>query len=93
MVKNSLFIHPIGYNLKMLPIIDGHNDVLLRLLQGNPPDARAFFGESQQGQFDFPRAKRGGLAGGFFAIFPPYPKRSPEGDPLRVLAQTWGENP
>jgi membrane dipeptidase len=54
---------------EMLPIFDGHNDTLLRLNE----EGRSFFVESQRGHIDLPRARRGGLAGGFFAIFSPDP--------------------
>lgn len=47
-----------------LHVFDGHNDVLLRLDEG-----RDFFAESDQGQLDLPRARRGGFAGGLFAVF------------------------
>jgi membrane dipeptidase len=52
------------------PIFDGHNDTLLHLyLSGG--GGRSFFIQSENGQVDLPRAKLGGFAGGFFAIFPP----------------------
>src|SRR5260370_25094981 len=54
---------------RQLPILDGHNDTLLRLAS----EERSFFVESEQGQLDLPRARRGGFAGGFFAICPAAP--------------------
>jgi membrane dipeptidase len=57
----------------MLPIFDGHNDTLTQVY---PPDAaggRSFLIESEEGHLDLPRARRGGFAGGFFAIFVPPP--------------------
>jgi membrane dipeptidase len=66
-----------------LPIFDGHNDTLLRLhgtsLHLNESESageRSFFVESTEGHLDLPRARRGGLAGGFFAIFPPDPSQA-----------------
>ena len=53
----------------MIPIFDGHNDTLLNL----PRVPRSFFTECEQGHIDLPRASRGGLAGGFFAVFIPDP--------------------
>ncbi|WP_010532034.1 dipeptidase [Lentibacillus jeotgali] len=51
------------------PIFDGHNDTLLRLhMSDNPP---SFFEESSAGHIDLPRAKKGGFAGGFFAVYTP----------------------
>ncbi|WP_181347179.1 dipeptidase [Thalassobacillus sp. CUG 92003] len=62
------------------PIIDGHNDVLLKLHETDQPLETAFFEESAEGHIDFPRAARGGLAGGFFAIYSPTPsfKNNPQ---------------
>ncbi len=54
---------------KYPPVFDGHNDTILDLLRG-----RSFFEESDQGHIDLPRAKKGGLGGGFFAIFVPSPQ-------------------
>jgi membrane dipeptidase len=47
-----------------LPVFDGHNDVVLRIDEG-----RDFFEESSEGNIDLPRARRGGFAGGLFAVF------------------------
>ncbi|TFJ94206.1 dipeptidase [Lentibacillus salicampi] len=51
------------------PVFDGHNDTLLRLhMSDNPP---SFFTESSAGHIDLPRARKGGLGGGFFAVYTP----------------------
>ena len=63
-------------------IFDGHNDVLLRLWEharkGADPVAE-FVGGTDKGHIDAPRARKGGLAGGFCAMFIPpvedYPPR------------------
>jgi membrane dipeptidase len=52
----------------MIPIFDGHNDTLLQLYLNPERDPLT---ESAEGHIDLPRARRGGLAGGLFAIFPP----------------------
>jgi membrane dipeptidase len=54
----------------LVPIFDGHNDVLLRLLRasGAGPERDFLEGESR-GHWDLPRARKGGLAGGFFAVY------------------------
>ncbi|HEY7750203.1 MAG TPA: dipeptidase [Aestuariivirgaceae bacterium] len=55
-----------------VPIFDGHNDVLLRLFNKQVPDVEQLFLDGgDDGQLDFPRAVRGGFAGGMFAIFVP----------------------
>lgn len=54
-------------------VFDGHNDILLRLLQA--PDRREAIwltGEGK-GHLDLPRMKAGGFAAGFFAIYVPSP--------------------
>ncbi len=55
-------------------VFDGHNDVLLRLWRtmkaGGDPVAEFARGISE-GHIDGPRAKKGGLAGGFCAIYVP----------------------
>jgi len=55
-------------------VFDGHNDVLLRLWRtmksGGDPVAEFLEGTSE-GHIDGPRAKRGGLAGGFCAVYIP----------------------
>lgn len=74
-----------------IPIFDGHNDVLLKLHQ----EDRSFFDEGEEGHYDLPRARAGGIAGGLFAIYvPPEPTaddrteskhlRDDNGDPLGI---------
>jgi membrane dipeptidase len=58
------------------PIFDGHNDTLLELYRPKPGKERTFFVQSEHGHIDFPRAKAGGLGGGFFAIWEP-PRTAP----------------
>lgn len=56
-----------------IPVFDGHNDILLRLLRA--PDRRESIwltGEGR-GHLDLPRMKAGGFAGGFFAVWVPSP--------------------
>jgi membrane dipeptidase len=68
----------------MTPIIDGHNDVLLRLWQKKPATGAADFvlGDGE-GHIDLPRMAAGGMAGGFFAIFsPPEPDSDHDDDDL-----------
>lgn len=53
------------------PIFDGHNDTLLDLYRPSRGGGRSFFERGGRGHIDLPRAKEGGLAGGFFAVFIP----------------------
>ncbi len=59
----------------MVQVFDGHNDVLLRLWSKTEGDPVAdFLNGDGQGHLDLPRMIKGGLVGGFFAIFAPAPK-------------------
>ncbi|TJW30915.1 MAG: peptidase, partial [Mesorhizobium sp.] len=61
----------------LVPIFDGHNDTLLRLHQSKDADVEKLFIEGTSGgHIDLPRAKKGGFAGGMFAIFPPPVEKS-----------------
>jgi hypothetical protein len=54
----------------LVPIFDGHNDILLRLYQrGGTDAAHAFLEGEGKGQLDLPMAQQGGFVGGLFAIF------------------------
>ncbi len=57
----------------MIPVFDGHNDLLYRL--NAAPDRRdaIWDGTDGQGHLDLPRMKAGGFAGGFFAVYVPSP--------------------
>ncbi|WP_338723773.1 dipeptidase [Devosia sp. XK-2] len=61
-----------------IPFFDGHNDTLLRLTEDARPDKRDMFinGKNGEGHIDYPRARKSGMAGGFFAMFPPPVKAS-----------------
>src|SRR5712692_7039955 len=84
-----------------LPILDGHNDVLSRLLEaeradqrstattGKPSGNRTFFERSDQGHIDLSRAREGGFAGGLFSIYVSAdPQAAPPAGP--VLGETGG---
>lgn len=47
------------------PIFDGHNDTILSMVK----TGRSFFDRSEDGHIDLPRAREGGLGGGFFAMY------------------------
>ncbi|MGR3376194.1 dipeptidase [Salipiger abyssi] len=59
------------------PIFDGHNDLILRLLR-DTATAEGVASGLPDGHIDLPRAKAGGFAGGFFAIFVPSPSNKAE---------------
>jgi membrane dipeptidase len=58
--------------LTLVPVFDGHNDVLLRLwLKTGGSSVSDFLNGDEVGHLDMPRMKAGGFCGGFFAIFAP----------------------
>jgi hypothetical protein len=59
-----------------IPVLDGHNDTLLKLRFPERGEERNFFERSDVGHIDLPRAREGGFGGGFFACY----VRNPEND-------------
>jgi membrane dipeptidase len=60
-------------------IFDGHNDtVLRRYIADTFGSVPSFFDRDEMGHIDLPRARAGGLGGGFFAIFAPSEIEPPE---------------
>jgi len=58
--------------VSLLPIFDGHNDALLRLMKDASPDpVGRFLAGGGPGHIDLPKAQAGGFAGGMFAVFCP----------------------
>lgn len=58
----------------MIPVFDGHNDALSRLVaSGITAPAAAFLDGTADGHIDYPRAGAGGMIGGMFAVFSPSP--------------------
>lgn len=74
--------------MTITPVFDGHNDTLLRLVRH--ADTFDFLGENADGHLDLPRAKRGGMVGGIFAIFTSFPEDSPENENLWGMTFTEG---
>jgi membrane dipeptidase len=52
-----------------LRVFDGHNDAVSRVWKAGGDAAAGFLAGDGAGQLDLPRAARGGLAGGCFAVF------------------------
>lgn len=67
----------------MIPVFDGHNDILLKLLH-LPPQARdaAWLQGDGTGHLDLARMQRGGFVGGLFAIYVPSPHSGADYDAL-----------
>lgn len=68
MGDTSTAVHPMS---SQLLIIDGHNDVLLQLQRSGFATAVSAFTEGRDGAIDLKKAKAGGFAGGFFAVYVP----------------------
>ncbi|HEV7134081.1 MAG TPA: dipeptidase [Gaiellaceae bacterium] len=66
----------------MIPVIDGHNDALLRAWRSG----ESLRERSGEGHLDLPRMREGGVAAGFFAIF--VPEDDYAGDPRAAVEET-----
>ena len=73
-----------------IPIIDGHNDSLHRLAPYTPERVRDFFTQHTEGHIDLPRARAGGLGGGFFAVFIPSQPANTLPAPMEVIITSNG---
>lgn len=60
-------------NPSPVPVFDGHNDVLSKLMREAPGDPVRQFRHSPSGAIDAKRATAGGFAGGLFAVWIPSP--------------------
>lgn len=67
-----------------MPIIDGHNDMLLRYFREEGYD---FLERTDEGHLDFHRAREAGLAGGFFAVFCSNPPKPGEEEAVRDFSK------
>lgn len=70
------------------PVFDGHNDTLVELFMSEHDERRSFFIEKGTGHIDLPRARKGGLAGGIFAVCVPPPGGSEESAPMYGFTKT-----
>ncbi|WP_210485308.1 dipeptidase [Microvirga antarctica] len=71
----------------LMPVFDGHNDVLLRLMRGKTHPERDFLEGDNLGHLDLPRMKQGGFVGGFFAVYVPSEGMSLDIDDLMTKSQ------
>ena len=70
-------------------IFDGHNDTLLRFYQNDDVDYIDFLSEMDGGHIDLVRARKGGFAGGFFAVYVPNPERRIDPDSMPDLSKPY----
>ncbi len=57
----------------MIPVFDGHNDFLQRMVAAEADRDNLWLNGDGTGHVDLPRLKAGGVFGGFFAIWTPSP--------------------
>ena len=69
-----------------LPIFDGHNDVLMNYFPPQQGKIADFFSGDDNIRIDMPRARKGGFAGGFFAVFVP----EQDSDEIEILSKHFG---
>ena len=55
----------------MIPVFDGHNDFLQRMVEAGPARDALWLEGDGTGNMDLPRMRAGGMAGGFFALWVP----------------------
>lgn len=55
----------------MIPVFDGHNDFLQRVVAAGPEAEALWLQGDGTGHMDLPRLQAGGMAGGFFAMWIP----------------------
>lgn len=70
----------------MIPVFDGHNDFLQRMVAAGPRRDRLWLHGDGTGDLDLPRMQTGGFVGGFFAIWTPSPE-TPEDELANLLKQ------
>lgn len=70
----------------LVPVFDGHNDLLLRLQQAPERRAAIWLEGGGGGHLDLPRMRAGGFAGGLFAIFVPSPRPDGAPDLMQMMA-------
>lgn len=81
-------------NTPQFPIFDGHNDILLKLIEECPDNSVEAFFEPRGGQhIDLQSAQKGGFVGGLFAMFiPPEDGKSFRKTPGQEFARDYTMN-
>lgn len=68
-----------------VPVFDGHNDILFRILMAPERREQIWLSGEGKGHLDLPRMRAGGFAGGMFAIYVPSPADPDLADMDRVM--------
>ncbi len=69
----------------MIPVFDGHNDFLQRVVAAGADGADVWLNGDGTGHLDLPRAWAGGLVGGFFAIWVPSDSNPNDDTAIRLM--------
>jgi len=69
----------------MIPVFDGHNDLILRLLEEPGRRETIFLDDDAEGHLSLNRMKAAGFAGGFFAVYLPSPPAGDDEDRQRMM--------
>lgn len=69
----------------MIPVFDGHNDFIQRVVAAGDGGTQVWLKGDGTGHIDLPRAKAGGLIGGFFAMWVPSPSTPNDAEAIRVM--------
>lgn len=69
----------------MVPVFDGHNDFLQRVVAAGPNGARLWLEGDGTNHLDLPRMRQGGMIGGFFAIWVPSPSGLEDADAIAIM--------
>ncbi|WP_045047945.1 dipeptidase [Rouxiella chamberiensis] len=73
----------------LVPVFDGHNDVLMQLwLNHHQNPEQAFLEGPACGQMDMPRCREAGFAGGLFAAYVPSPSLSDSPEEASIVPQS-----
>ncbi|WBU65402.1 dipeptidase [Paracoccus aerodenitrificans] len=71
----------------MIPVFDGHNDFLQRLVEPDADPLNIWLNGDGSGHIDLPRLREGGMFGGFFALWAPSPA-DPDGPDWHARQET-----
>lgn len=69
----------------MIPVFDGHNDFIQRVVSAGEQGMSVWLKGDGTGHMDLPRVKAGGMIGGFFAIWIPSPAGPNDDDAVAIM--------
>ncbi|GAB4384956.1 membrane dipeptidase [Albidovulum sp.] len=68
----------------MIPVFDGHNDFLQRMVRAPQRRAETWLTAGSEGHIDLPRMRAGGMVGGLFAVYVPSPPAADGAEDARL---------